>query len=126
MLICLDLHVFMLYAMLSMLKSSISYVFYVRSTCFHVSYHVFVPRSIFPMCCLARSTCLYACLHIYLSRSTCFMLYAVLSMLRSIFPMCCLARSTCFYVFYMSICLSCMFHALFHVLLCFVPLFALC
>ena len=29
------------------------------------------------MCCLARSTCLYACLSIYLSRSTCFMLYAL-------------------------------------------------
>ena len=75
MLIYLDLHVFMLYAMLSMLRSSISFVFYVRSTCFHVSYHVFVPISIFPMYCLARSTCFYARLHIYLSflHALCFM-----------------------------------------------------
>ena len=65
----------MLYAMLSMLRSSLSYVFYVRSTYFHVSYHVFVPRSIFPMCCLARSTCFYGCLHVYLSflHALCFM-----------------------------------------------------
>ena len=42
-------------------------MFFGRSTCFHVSYHVFVPRSIFLMCCLARSTCFYACLHVYLS-----------------------------------------------------------
>ena len=65
--ICLDLHAFMLYAMLSMLRSSLSYVFYVRSTCFYVSYHVFVPRSIFPMHCLARSTRFYGCLHVYFS-----------------------------------------------------------
>ena len=50
-------------------------MFIVRSTCFHVSYHVFVPRSIFPMCCLAKSTCFYACLHVYLSflHALCFM-----------------------------------------------------
>ena len=85
MLICLDLHVFMLYDMLSMLRSSFFHVFDVRSTCFHVSYHVFVPRSIFPMCCLARSTCFYACFHIYLSFLHVFMLYA---MSRSFFLMC--------------------------------------
>ena len=28
--------------------------------------HVFVPRSIFPMCYLARSACFHACLHVYL------------------------------------------------------------
>ena len=141
---------FMLFVMLSMLRSSLSYVFDVRSTCVHVSYHVFVPRSIFPMCCLARSTCLYACLHIYLSRSTCLLLYAMLSMLRSsfsyvlmfrstcfhvsyhvfvprsIFPMCCLARSTCFYALYMSICLSYMLYAFCYVFPCFVHLFVLC
>ena len=78
---------FMLYAMLSMFRSSLSYVFDVRSTCFHVSYHVFVSRSIFSMCCLARSTCFYACLHVYLSflHALCFMLYA---MFRSFFLMC--------------------------------------
>ena len=41
--------------------------------------HVFVPRSIFSMCCLARSACFYACSHVFLSRSTCFMLYAMFS-----------------------------------------------
>ena len=46
-----------------------------RSTCFHVSYHVFVPRSIFPTCCSVRSTCFYACLHVFLSflHALCFM-----------------------------------------------------
>ena len=53
--------------MLFVLRSSLSYVFDVRSTCFHVSYYVFVPRSIFPMCCLARSTCFHACLYVHLS-----------------------------------------------------------
>ena len=86
MLVRLDLHVFMLYAMLSMLRSSLSHVFDVRSTNFHVSYHVFVPRSLFLMCCLARSTCFYTCLHVYLSflHALCFMLYA---MFRSFFLM---------------------------------------
>ena len=87
MLICLGLHPYMLYATLSKLRSSLSFVFDVRSACFHVSYHVFMPRSIFPMCCLARSTCFYARLHVYLSflHALCFMLYV---MFRSFFLMC--------------------------------------
>ena len=83
--ICLDLHAlsFMPCFLCLDLLSSMFSMF--RSTCFHVSYHVFVPRSIFPMCFLARSTCFYACLHVYLSflHALCFM--PCFPMLRSSF-----------------------------------------
>ena len=110
MLICLDLHVFML----SKLRSSLFHVFYVRSTCFHVSYHVFMPRSIFPMCCLARSTCFYACLHVYLSFLHVFILYA---MSRSFFLMCCCLDLHAHLLYIMSMVMPCLdLHVCMHVL----------
>ena len=108
MLICLDLHVFMIYAMLSMLRSFLSFVFDVRSTCFHVSYHVFVPRSIFPICCLAKSTCFYARL-MFICLS--YMFYALchvqilLSYVLMFQSTCSHARSTCLFACSMLLCL---------------------
>ena len=46
--------------------------------------YMFMPRYIISMCCLARSTCFYACLHAYMFRSTCLGFYAVLSSFRFI------------------------------------------
>ena len=39
-----------------------------------------MPRSTFSMCCLARSTCSYACSHAYMFRSTCLGFYAMFPM----------------------------------------------
>ena len=46
--------------------------------------YMLMPRSIVSICCLARSTCFYACLHAYMFRSTCLGFYAVLSSFRFI------------------------------------------
>ena len=99
-----------------------------RSTCFHVSYHVFMSRSIFPMCCLARSACFYAYLHVYLSflHALCFLLcfpmlcssFCSMSMLGSHAHMltCCvgytLLGSMCLYVYIHAIWLDRCLHML--------------
>ena len=64
---CLDLHALCFMPCFLCLDLFFPMFLIFRSTCFHVLYHVFVPRSILPMCCLARSTWFYACLHVYLS-----------------------------------------------------------
>ena len=47
-----------------------------------------MPRSTFSMCCLARSTCSYACSHAYMFRSTCLGFYAMFPMFcSSVFSM---------------------------------------
>ena len=106
----------MLYAMLSMLRSSLSYVFDVRSTCFHVSYHVFVPRSIFPMCCLDRSTCFYARLHVYFSflHALCFMPCLESTCSHAWYHVYgyALLRSTCWYACSVLLCLCLCLHML--------------
>ena len=51
----------------------------------HALCYMFMPKSIVSMCCLARSTCFYACLHAYLFRSTCLGFYAVLSFVSFLF-----------------------------------------
>ena len=61
MFICPNLHVCMLYAMLSM------------------------PRSTFSICCLSRSTCSYACSHAYMFISTCLGFYDMFPMFCSSF-----------------------------------------
>ena len=66
-----------------------------------------VLRSIFPMCYLARSTCFYACSHVYLSflQALCF---------RPCFPMLCLCARLIHVDMYISMptCLDLCFHML--------------
>ena len=50
--------------------------------------YMLMPRSIVSICCLARSTCFYACLHAYMFRSTCLGFYAVLSFISFLFSLC--------------------------------------
>ena len=61
---------------------------------------MFMPRSIVSMCCLARSTCFYTCLHAYMFRSTCLGFYAMLSFVLFLFLLYFDVRAMCSHAWY--------------------------
>ena len=107
------------------LRSSLSYVLDVRSTCFHVSYHVFMPRSIFPMCCLTRSTCFYACLYVICLDLHSFYFVPCFRFLDLFFPMCWCSGQHAHMLDVMSSAMPCLdLHVCMHVLCSYAYIYA--
>ena len=61
------IYMFMCFMPCLVLRSMFSHGYMFRSTCFMLYAMLSMLRSIFPICCLARFTCFHACLHVYLS-----------------------------------------------------------